>query len=90
MFSIRQCDRQGPGSYEASGAEDEFHATLPENVEMNIDRVGYHPAFALTHGRHIDSEAVDRDAKLFTPAHVRGDLRTVNNVLAGQARNVVT
>src|SRR5262245_15516731 len=90
VFSIRQCDLQGLGSYEASGAEEELRATLPESVEMNIDRVVYHPAFALTHSRHIDSETVDHDAELLTPAHVRGDLRTVDNVLAGQARDVVT
>jgi hypothetical protein len=56
---------------------------------MKIDRVGHHPALALTYSRHIDSEIVNRDAELPTPAHVRGDLCTVNDVLTGQAGDVV-
>src|SRR5215475_11006013 len=56
---------------------------------MNIDRVGYHPALAVTYNRHIDSGLVNRDAELPAPAHVRGDLRTMYDVFAGQAGDVV-
>ena len=43
---------------------------------MNIDRAGDHPTFALTHRRHIDCEAVNRDAELRTPSQVRGERLT--------------
>src|SRR5215813_5942596 len=83
--SIRLCDLQCSRTNEAAGPQDEFHPALLKNVEMNIDRVGYHPALAVTHSRHIDSELVNRDAELSTPAHVRGDLRTMYDVFTGQA-----
>src|SRR5262249_61776821 len=57
--------------------------------EMNVDRVGHHPSLAFTHSGHIDSKAVDRDTELLTPAYVRGDVRTVNDVFTGQAGDVV-
>src|SRR5262245_11675778 len=87
--SILQCDIECSRACEAARPENEFHTAFLENVEMNIDRVGYHPALAFTHGGHIDSKTVDRDAELLTPAYVRGDLRTMNDVFAGQAGDVV-
>src|SRR5262245_2073114 len=87
--SIRLCDLQCSGTDEAAGPQDELHPALLKNVEMNIDRVGYHPALAVTHSRHIDPELGNRDAELSTPAHVRVDLRTMYDVFTGQAGDVV-
>src|SRR5262245_37738559 len=56
---------------------------------MNVNGVGHHLSLAFTHSGHIDAKAVDRDTELFTPAYVRSDLRTVNDVFAGQAGDVV-
>src|SRR5262245_17846648 len=88
--SILLRDLQSSGRDEAAGTEDEFHSALLENFEMKIDGVGHHPPLAFTHSGHIDSKAVDRDAELLTPAHVRGDLCTMNDVFTRQAGDVVT
>jgi hypothetical protein len=83
--SIGECGLDGLRSYEASGAEDEFGSASLEFGEMYVDKTGYHLALSVTHGGHIDPEAIPCDAKLFTSAHVRCNLRSVNDVLAWQA-----
>src|SRR5215471_11587000 len=87
--SIQLSDLQCSGPDEAAGPDDEFHTTLLKDLDMKIDGVGNHPALALTHSGHVDPETVYGDAELLTPAHVRGDLRTVNDIFTRQARDVV-
>jgi hypothetical protein len=87
--SILLCDLQSSGTDESAGTENEFHPALLKNFEMNIDRVGHHPPLAFTYGGHVDSEVLDCNAELLTPAHVRGDFRTVNDVFTRQAGDVV-
>src|SRR6266404_6782875 len=85
---VGQCGLHSPGTDEASGAEDEFRSALFVIVEIQFVQGRYHPAFAVAHERHSDCEAFFSYAEVFTSANVRRNLRTVNNVLAGQTGNV--
>jgi hypothetical protein len=48
----------------------------------------YHPAFALANSAHINGEVSVENAKLLASAKVRGNLRAMNNVLAGQTGDI--
>src|SRR5260370_2592934 len=78
----------GLWTYEACGTEDKLRSALLVFGEMRVDQARDHRAFAVTDGRHINSEAVSGDPELLTPAHVRGNLCRVNDVLAGKTGDV--
>src|SRR5215510_13318273 len=86
--AVRKCGLQSLGANEASGAEDEFRAARLVVVEIYVIPARYHLAFAFAHSPHVDGEISFGDAELFTSAKVRSNLRTVNDVLAGQTGDV--
>src|SRR5215470_18522596 len=86
--SVRQCGLQSLGANEASGAEDEFRAARLVVVEIHVIPARYHRAFAFAHSAHVDGKVSFGDTELFTSAKVRSNLRTVQDVLAGQTGDV--
>src|SRR5262245_50761465 len=86
--SVRKCGLHACRADEASEDEDEFHAALLVVIEIHVSPARYHLAFAFAHSVHVDSEVSFDDAELFTSTKVRSNLRTVNDVLAGQTGDV--
>ena len=87
---VGESDLQRSGSDEPSGSPNELRSRVPVIVQIHLVHAGDHRALAITDARHSNREAVVRDAELVTAAKVRGDLRTVDDVFAGQARDVRT
>jgi hypothetical protein len=54
--ALGQLNFDSLGSDEVSCAHHQFRAALLVVVEMNVDQVLYHIAFALTHSGHVDAE----------------------------------
>src|SRR5580765_1337040 len=88
LRSIAQCGLHRPVTDEASVATNEFRSSLFVIVEIEFVQARYHRAFAVAHGRHIDSEIIPNDAEFLTSANVGCDLRTVNDVLARETGDV--
>src|SRR5262245_3984721 len=57
---------------------------------MRGDLMVDHLALAITHSRHVDGDTPGLRAVLGAVAHERGDLRTLDLVLAGHAVDVGT
>jgi hypothetical protein len=73
---------------EARGTEDEFRSGLLVIVEVRIVPVRYHPAFPVANRAHINGYVAFGYPELVASADIRGNLRTMYNVFAGEAGNV--
>src|SRR3984885_13962103 len=78
----------GLGANEASCAHHQLRAALLVLVEMNINKVPHHQALALTHSCHVDANILFADTELVAAIKIRSNLGAVDDVLAGQARDV--
>src|SRR6266849_6288541 len=87
---VGESDLRRARSDEPSGAHNELRSRVPVIVQIHLVQARHHRALAVTDARHRNREAVVSDAELVTAAKVRGDLRTVDDVFAGQARDVRT
>src|SRR5438034_5320749 len=86
--SVGESHFQRPRSYEPAGSQNELRSRCPVIFQIHLVQAGYHLALAVTDARHINRETVVGDAELLAAAKVRCDLRTVDDVLAWQARDV--
>src|ERR1700751_4603467 len=77
---VGESDLHRSRSYEPSGSEEELRSRVPVIFQIHLVKAGDHLAFAITDARHIDREAIARDAKLLATAKVGCDLRTVDDV----------
>src|SRR5262249_61400863 len=77
-----------PRRDEPSGSQNQLRSCFPVLFQIHLVHAGPQRALAVTDTRHINREAVASDAKFLTSAKVRCDLRTVDDVLAWQARDV--
>src|SRR5260370_29869028 len=75
---------------EAPCAEDEFRSALFVIAEVRIVPTRYHPAFPIANRGHINGEICFRYPELFASADVRGNLRTVYDILTRETGNVRT
>ena len=87
--AVVQGNFDGFRANEASCAHHQFRAALGEVVvAKNVDNVHHHLALALTHGGHVDANILFADAEFVAAIKERGNLGAVDDVLAGQARDV--
>ena len=86
--AVGQLNLDGLGGDETPRTHNQFRAALPVMVEMDVDKVLDHLALAFAHRRHVDADIVFADAELLAAIKERGDLGAVDDVLAGQARDV--
>src|SRR5215468_8223246 len=68
--AIEQCGLEGLGPDEASATEKQFRASLFIVLEIHIVPPGYHSAFTLANGTHINGEASVDDAELTASAEM--------------------
>src|SRR5215469_9583781 len=85
---IRESGLQSCRSYESPGSQYEIRSRLVVIRHVHLVQAGYHLALAITDTGHINLQAAVRHAKFLTSAKVGCDLRTVNDVLTRQARDV--
>ena len=78
------------GPDEAARSHDQLRTALMVEVEVRIDQALHHAALAVADDRHVHGKSPGGDAKILAIADVVGHLRTVDDVLAGKARNVGT
>src|SRR5215467_10428258 len=86
--SVRESRLHGSRGYKSSGPEGELRACFPVIFHVHFVQTDNHFALAVTNARHIDRVAMISNAKCLASAKVRGHLRTVDDVLAWQARDV--
>src|SRR6266480_8019249 len=72
----------------AGSSQNQYRSRVSVVFKVRVVEPAYHLAFAIADARHVDCEAVERDAKLFASANVGRDLRTVDDVFAWQAGDV--
>jgi hypothetical protein len=77
--------KTGSRGYEASGSQDELRSCFAVIFHVHVVQAGYHLALPVTDARHMNRETVASDPKLLASAKVGRNLRTVDDVLAGQA-----
>src|SRR5262249_13834333 len=83
---VGENDLHSSRSDEPTGSsQNQYRSRVFVVFKVHVVETGYHPAFALADSRHVDCEAVVSDAKLFAPANVGRDLRTVDDVFDRQA-----
>src|SRR5215475_4732488 len=86
---VGERDLHGSRSDEPTGpSQNQYRTRVSVVFQIHLVEAGYHFAFALADARHVDCEAVERDAKLFASANVGRDLRAVDDVLARQTGDV--
>src|SRR5215471_186836 len=91
LSPVGERDLHGSRSDEStSSSQNQYRSRVFVVFKVHFIETGYHLAFALADARHVDCEAVERDAKLFASANVRRNLRTVDNVFAREAGDVRT
>src|SRR5215472_2863103 len=71
-------------------SQNQYRSGASVVFKVHVIETGHHLALALADARHVDCEPVVSDAKLFAPANVGRDLRTVDDVFARQASDVGT
>lgn len=87
---VGEGDLHSPVSDESPGSQNELSPGLLIVVQIHLIHAAHHLPFALTNAGHVNREAVVRDPKLPTIAEIRCNLGTVDDVLAGKARDVWT
>src|SRR6476660_1788544 len=88
---IRESDLHSFRSDEPTGSsQNQYRSRVSVVFKVHVVEPRYHLAFAIADARHVDCEAVERDAKLLAAANVGRDLRAVDDVLARQAGDVRT
>src|SRR5260370_2711834 len=86
---IRESALHSFRSDEPTGSsQNQYRSRVSVVCKVHVVETAYHLAFAIADARHVDFEAVERDAKLFASANVGHDLCTVDDVLAWQAGDV--
>src|SRR5262245_13400037 len=86
--SVGESNFERSRSHEPSGSQNELRSRSPVILHIHLVHAGDHLALAVTDARHLNREPVVSDAKFLTSAKVRCNLRTVDDVLAWQARDV--
>src|SRR6516164_6406130 len=86
--SIRECDLEGLGAVGWSVAEDQFSPAFLVVPQQHAVPARDHLAFTFANSAHIDAELSVHDVELKTSPEVRGDLRALNDVFAGQTSDV--
>src|SRR5713226_118514 len=86
--SIRECNLQRFRADELSGAEEQFSPGFLVVLQVHVVPARDHLAFTFANRAHIDDEVSVDDAEFAASPEVRGDLRAVNEVLAGQTSDV--
>src|SRR5271169_547370 len=74
-------------SDESPGSQNEFGACLLIVIQIHLIHAAHHLPFALTNAGHVNREAVVRDPKLPAIGEIRCNFGTVDDVLAGKARD---
>jgi len=85
---VRKGSLHSSRSNEPPGAQNELRCRFPVILHIHLVQADDHLAFAVSDARHVDSETVVRDAEFLASAKVVHNFRTMDNVLAGKARNI--
>src|SRR5262245_30648731 len=86
--SVGESNFERSRSDESAGSQNELRSRFPVILQIHLVHAGHHRALVVSDARHINREPVVSYAKFLTSAKVRCDLRTVDDVLARQARDV--